>query len=1044
MSYSWFREGSCTVGASDVVRFQSANITTAPNKPVVGDAFTVGGFRFYEIIFIGSDATGEYIRLNRAYEEAAGSSISYAIARFASGTQNAKLVAMASAAINQKQISLDDMYEWYTSQADTVQFLGPDGTFTTLTTYFKLSQEITAVGGNAGAITVVANNITNVNTVATNIASVNLVAPSIPAINTVNTNMPAIVTVNADMVSVKNVSDNMADVKDAKPQADRAESEADRAEVEANKAMMAAISMYAMNEVQFESERAQNRLRFAASGYESFGCHNQTSFVNNGLWSYFDSFSKNVLFLGESGGITIGTSKSPYAVVYVSGVMFDIKNIASNLKTQSNIKFPQAPDGNTTYNKATGVNIIHASASDAFAAQAADPTNVEVVINRVDGWLKEVWAEEVSVTNPYIYPNGLLQSVATAMDGMSTSDSNRPASYYAFFTGDTTSKGKGLNFFALTDAQKKKVLSNRKNNLVLLNDGRLIQWRLRIRTVAGAGNGDWRSMDSPIADALVFSEFSRVTAQGALNDSLAYTPNADKDYVSYATGVMLYKDIGSYGVRGSNQTVAVNGECYALFGGTVKRLNQGAYHPSFNPSGTKFLQNISSPDGGGYWYLADQYKPTSNLECFTKAYALSGDISSTYSGHPDGRYYDAIYADGDGGVCRDMRYSAYSKSNEDFSYTDEKIRNKTYRGFEKQVFTRITTQISPTIPVSNTVDILKSSIPYTPVIGEYLYAFDGNVSQYVRLKITSMASDGSGNVLWIGLERPISRVINTYVILEQILPMSVGSSFMRTDVIAAPATLLASPIFTNGWLGGWIPKLPAGIDATFPLTRKSMIQGPIKGSYLGNSSAAWQELLLTLDFAKNTVAIWPEATSISVLHYTAYSKVTRLANNEKIYGASKGIGQLFVTQIHVQSHLAETFLNKIFTSYGPVAPYEQTENVNVYLAGRGYASTDTDYWYEIAPFGDEYAPKHSPLILGAPTSQTDIALKLLNYNVVINNQAFLQYASTELKHNGTNWGDDGRVAVVNNESSKTDLNGQTVKISTQICVEPIGWVKNKE
>lgn len=171
--YTWFRKGKAAVtSGSDIVRFTGATLTTDPTKPVVGDAFTIDGVALYEIIVIDSDNTGEFIKLQKPYSAATNSNINYAIIRLASSTQNNKLVAMAAAAINQKQISLDDMYEWYTSEADTVDFLGHDDTIVTLKTYHKLTQEISAVGDNAGSITIVATNIDKVVDVSNNMSSV--------------------------------------------------------------------------------------------------------------------------------------------------------------------------------------------------------------------------------------------------------------------------------------------------------------------------------------------------------------------------------------------------------------------------------------------------------------------------------------------------------------------------------------------------------------------------------------------------------------------------------------------------------------------------------------------------------------------------------------------------------------------------------------------------------------------------------------------------------------------------------------------------------
>lgn len=1093
MSYSWFRQGTCTVGASDVVRFQGANITTAPNKPVVGDAFTVGGFRFYEIIFIGSDATGEYIRLNKAYEEAAGSNISYAVARFASGTQNAKLVAMASAAINQKQISLDDMYEWYTSQADTVQFLGPDGTFTTLTTYFKLSQEITAVGGNAGAITVVANNINDVKAVAGNMAAINTITPSIPAINAANDNMPAITAVNseiqsvitvsenipllnaitpsipainnvnnniatiaavnADMVSVKNVSDNMADVKDAKPQADRAESEADRAEVEANKAMMAVTALYAMTEAQFETNRTQNRIRFAASGYESFGKvtngNNDEVTINQGLFT--QQISINTLRAGRlnSQGGT-GTSKSEWPIVHVAGVLFDLKYISYNgLYTFNEYKFPPAPDGKTTYNKATGINTVHASSAAAFAAQAADPTNVEVVINRVDMWGKEVWAEEVSATNPYIYPNGLPQSLAITMDGITTSSSNRPVSYYAFFSGDSLSKGKGLNFFSLTDSQKKKVLANPRNNLVLLNDGRLIQWRLRVRTFVGLGNGDWNRIENTSVDAINFQGGFYTTAQGN-RDIPATVINNDNIYLttSHPDGAM---SIGGFSTA-INSPLSASGVCYFLVGGTIKRLNQGAYHPSFNPSGAAVRCYLVSGIVSKWFENTGDTSLVNEVACFdrTSGYehnkVRDGSIG-TPSGRPDDRHYDAIYADGDGGVCRDMRYSAYGKTIEDYAEADQRVKNREYRGFEKPSFSKFhqnafigyfNVENSNHAFITNgpngsgggvdfygsTWGLMAGLIAYQPATGLIAYGTLSDTNGAIRV---SRISTNKG-VPYSHIQGTLgsSTSLPWYFVDSRDLNYSIGGSFLQTDVIGNPAGILAITALTNGWVGSWI-KAPSIVEGVI-VARKS-IQSTCNITYTSNNGATWSNIpTYPLHFETNkTDGINPIDTV--VCQYLSFARQTEPVVNATVYGEDSGIGKVFQNSWYGLSTFQETLIGKVATGvFGGDSLLVTKYN----LDGESKLHTDPSA-----------TPRHLAIDLPAPVNNS-VGIKALNYNVNINQQAFTYYAYTELKHNGTSWGDDGKITIVNNQVTKTDLNGNTVLVGTAKLKEPIGWVKNKD
>lgn len=827
--------------------------------------------------------------------------------------------------------------------------------------------------------------------------------------------------------------------------------------------------LWAVTEAQFESERAGNRRRFAASGYESFGKHyvdaatlpnvNQGLFVNTG--------AQNTLFLGRSKltNDSAGVSKSYWPIVHVAGVLFEVAllaNVNSNL-----VKFPQAPDGKTTYNKATGVNIVHASFSAAFSAQAADPTNVEVVINRVDGWLNEVWAEEVSLANPYVYPLGLPQSIAATMDGIATSDSNRPDTYYSFYVGDSSSKGKGLNFFALTDAQKKKVLANHKNNLVLLNDGRLVQWRLRIRTFAGAGNGDWRNASTVISDALVFSEKSRVRAQGMLDANLAYTDAASLDYVGSITGVMLRPDVGTFGVRSSNQTVAINGECYALFGGTVKRLNQGAYHPSFNPSGASQLTAYGGMNAA-LWHASNQPLVSQTAQCFNYGYGypVSGGSVTTptvfvttggiggYSGRPDGRYYDAIHADGDGGVCRDMRYSAYGKTLVDFAEADQRVKNTTYRGFEKPSFSRFhqnafigyfSVENNNHAFVSNGPDasgggvdfygstwgLMAGLIAYQPATGLVAYGTISDTNGAIRV---SRLSTNKG-VQYSHVQGTLgsSTSLPWYFLDSRDLNYSIGGSFLQTDVIGSPANILATPQLANGWQGSWLPQIPDGADRYFTLTRKSLAlqMGQV---YTSSNGAVWDKINTTMDTINSTWRNSLSANFIVLNTYQAFAKQTENAMNAEVYGGAKGVGEVAFVRIHEPSMgglLQEATIGKINTDN--TARITSSKVFSLCISGETEA-------IEKHP---AYAPKHfeQMFALVSPNNNSS-SVKLLSYNVNLNQQAFIQYAYTELKHNGTNWGDDDKVTIVDNQSSKTDLNGNTVLIGTAKLKEPIGWIKN--
>lgn len=451
----------------------------------------------------------------------------------------------------------------------------------------------------------------------------------------------------------------------------------------------------AMSQAQFDAIREQNKERYAASGWVSFGNHESGKQVNEckpGLYTALTT--PNTLLIGKAGGV--GGSKADHGVLHIAGVIF-------HLPLAYPVKLAQAPDGKTTYNKSTGVITNHATVAAAFNAQSADPINIEVVINRVDMWGFESFPQEVTPANPEIYPQGVFSDLFTSMNGIPTSDSARPVSYFGFLG----KKAKKVDFFALSDAQTKKVLADPKNNLYYSDDGRLIQWVLRGREFSGAGNGNWERIDSIIGDSLKANNKLNITAQG-FNDYR-------DPYVLYETGVNSYrssidvlnnkKNLGSYTVLYTSQDTAINAECYFLVCGTINRLNLGAYHPSFNPkgSGNYLVQGVNWFKWNEYHQNFPQY--TDTISCFnyhleSQSGVSPGDlIDAGGSGRPDGRFYDVIYQNGQGGVCRDMRYSDCGIDSVDSQEVYQNIKNANYRGFENTKLTTALNSIDSNISV---------------------------------------------------------------------------------------------------------------------------------------------------------------------------------------------------------------------------------------------------------------------------------------------------------------------------------------------------------
>ncbi|MGW7678574.1 hypothetical protein [Shewanella sp. S23-S33] len=810
----------------------------------------------------------------------------------------------------------------------------------------------------------------------------------------------------------------------------------------------------AMSQAQFDAIRAQNNEQFAASGFVHFGKQLPTGLstlvpINEGMTSIAEVGNANLLLLGRYISATNASGKSTkeYPVVNIAGVITHIEKLnLSSTSTPSIVKFPQAPDGKETYNKSTGVVTKHTTVTAAFNAQAADPTNVEVVTDRVDMWGFEAFLEEVNTTNPYVYPNGLIQSQATTMDGIATSASARPVTYYAVFDGDTGSKGKGLNYFALSDANKKKVLANSKNNLYYLADGRLVQWRLRQRSFAGTGNGDWYDIESTSPNILQFtsSNNTRLSPQG-FRDAPYISPN--QSYFAGHGGSGAYAknpSVGLFSVGGTvSEGAGLFSECYLLICGTVNRLNQGAYHHSFNPSGTSRIWD-STGTAPLFWHQSTRIF-NSISDCFdfdTGANAdarklkvisaqfskpFNGSIGSNYPARPDGRVYDAIYADGQGGVCRDMRYSANGVDLVDFAEADQKVKNGTYRGYERSLYSLVIPVVSNLVG-SNTVTFPDNVTRISkPVKGETIYI----VKAGVITKHTVTNDNWYLNNKMI-FTPAIDLVSGNHIVASARLLSSVGGSFLQTDVIGNPANILATPQLANGWQGSWggVAEL-GGVNKSG--TRKMISSGTLV--YTTNNGTTWLTSILPQPNVSNTITTTYSTNEVRICQYQAFSKQTEVAVNSVVYGGNLGIGEVSANSNYRMENgalLFESLIGKI-----PVNSLYLPPN----RFGGNFAIT-SKFLTNLGKLDGTYLPEHFALSLGTPNNSSP-AIKALNYNVNLNQQAFIQYAYTELMHNGTNWGDDGKMTIIDNQSTKTDLNGNTVLVGTAKLKEPIGWIKNK-
>ena len=171
------------------------------------------------------------------------------------------------------------------------------------------------------------------------------------------------------------------------------------------------------------------------------------------------------------------------------------------------------------------------------------------------------------------------------------------------------------------------------------------------------------------------------------------------------------------------------------------------------------------------------------------------------------------------------------------------------------------------------------------------------------------------------------------------------------------------------------------------------------------------------------------------MQYTAFAKQTEDAPNFDIHGGLSGVGSVFSNIFNSRYYgvlLGESLIGKISTSS------LSSTGVNSSLALLDYTTASSRSLFDPSSYA---YPKHSQLTFGVPASGL-VGYKALDYNVNISQQAFKQYAYAEIVSDGTDWGDDSLIAIVNSQTYKNDLNGKAVIVGTAKLKEPIGWIKN--
>ncbi|MEK0268293.1 hypothetical protein WM008_01225 [Vibrio vulnificus] len=658
------------------------------------------------------------------------------------------------------------------------------------------------------------------------------------------------------------------------------------------------------------------------------------------------------------------------------------------------------------------------------------PVAEEVVINRVDMAGLEFFKEKIGA---YLYPHGMVQNKLTFVDGIATTeDTVRPITYFAVFEGDTTSRGRGWKLADLTFVQLATIMSNPEHNAWYNEAGELMQFRGRQCSFAGLGNGDWRNIN-PSNNSSAYPNFvltfgdhssTRVHPQGMRDTA---TTTGDPFYVVSGNSTYRTKhDTGIFGLSntaGDGVQLGVDGECYFYVLATVPRLNQGSYHQSLNPMGAGPYWNEQT-NGNARWHdagviTAGKMQTTAN--CFDFR-ALSGDGSHIGfptnfnnapwgrigggSGRPDGKFYDAIYASGQGGVI-DWRLPARDMSSkEDAAKIFQKVVNGTYRGIEKLAFTKVgTVTATGAIFDGGYVKLLSNGQRYsshfsewegyilsstlgTDLRGCYIVSNTGEVHP-LGVLIIKTASDGSCYVSsTAGDVTSQFSAGGTFsiVIARTDLGVSVSGAFTMFNVAGKPSEILKVAALKNGWAGRCIPHVSTG---KVKLSKKSL-EPTSKLTWTTDTGATWSHTSWGIDTTLNESTSAASEANVHILTYTTFAKQTKPSTNKPVLNGSEGIGDVWAgasTDIGEGNLLIESLLGKVATNNpSPVCIKEQTLKLTAFDLLSGGSLNGGDYLAKSA---------HEPIGLTPPTNNS-AAVKLLWKQASNNQQLTLSLPYNEL------------------------------------------------
>ncbi|WMN59282.1 hypothetical protein NI389_13840 [Pseudoalteromonas xiamenensis] len=241
----------------------------------------------------------------------------------------------------------------------------------------------------------------------------------------------------------------------------------------------------------------------------------------------------------------------------------------------------------------------------------------------------------------------------------------------------------------------------------------------------------------------------------------------------------------------------------------------------------------------------------------------------------------------------------------------------------------------------------------------------------------------------------------------------------NVDIAGHPSDLANA--FPNGCYGEWIPNLPS--SGTLSANQK------IKSAFakLIRTGGTWYSGATNFEPVANNWTDGIQAGEVQLYFYSSDSYFTEPETNLPL----SELGNVIATaDFHPLqgNRLSGSLLRMVLKD-------SQDGNQMRLLPMLQYAKTYQNKLWRMCK------PRHGLVDLNAPSYGLS-ALKTLVSIIEKNGLYYAQFNGSELKHNGTDWGDDQVIPVISGEDVKVDLNGNTVKAFCHHSIFPLGIAHN--